>query len=152
MGGSELPVERIEIDQLVVGPNGAYHPGIEHDDAVGQGYGGEPVRDDQHGGLPGDIGDGFAQCQLVERVELRGRFVQQQEPWFAQEGARDGDALALTTGKRQPSMAHRGIQTIRQAAQEPHQPGAFHRFEDLGIGHVGRGETQVVAQRSRQDR
>ena len=70
-------------------------PGIEHQDAVGVGDRGQPMRDDE-GGAPGP--------QPVQRaldaglgldIERAGGLVEDQDGRILEDGARDGDALAL---------------------------------------------------------
>ncbi len=76
LGGCELGVERVRGRKSGVCACRAHRPGVHHDDPVGHGDGGKPVRHHEHGGRTGDIGHGVAQRRLVDRVELGGGLVE----------------------------------------------------------------------------
>ncbi|MNL16958.1 hypothetical protein D3C87_1380240 [compost metagenome] len=91
---------------------------IHHQNAVGLQHGGEAMGND-------DGGAGFH--QLIERllhqrfafgIQCGGRFVKKQDRGVAQDGAGNGDALALTAGKRYAALAHLRVITIVQPGDE----------------------------------
>ena len=56
---------------------------------------------------------------LAQRVEMRGRLVEDQDRRVLQEGARDRDALALAAAQRQPALADPRVVALRQPLDEP---------------------------------
>ncbi len=69
------------------------------DDHIGVADGGEPVGDD-------DGGPAFAQCRecgldrgFAFGIECRGGFIEEEDARVAQDGAGEGDALALAAGE-----------------------------------------------------
>jgi hypothetical protein len=81
------------------------------------------VRDDQDRGEPGHVGNGVAQCRLVDRVELGCGLIHQQQPRAAHQRPRDGHSLALAS--RQP-----GAPVADPAGQAVGQPG--HQVAESG--------------------
>ena len=79
--GVRNPIELVVIvggHELGVGADCADFPGVHHHDPVRHGHRRQSMRDDEHGGRPGGVGDRVAQRGLVHRVELGGGLVQQQ--------------------------------------------------------------------------
>src|SRR5437868_6688343 len=68
----------------------------------------------------------FLDQPLAFGVERRGRLVEQQDRRLAQQGAGDGDALALATREARAVLAEEGVEALGQFAQEA-----------LGIGGAG---------------
>ena len=102
LGGGQLGVEGVAGDQLGVGSR-RLDPALVHDDdAVGHGNRGQPVRDDQDRGHERGLGDRLAQRRLVERVELGGGLVQQEQPRAAQQRPRDGHPLGARSPPPRP--------------------------------------------------
>ena len=84
---------------------------IEHDDAIGAAGEVEAVRDQDGGAALHDglvAGDDLA---LGDRIERRGRLVEDQHRRVGQEGARDGDALALAGRERRAALARPASRT-----------------------------------------
>ena len=85
---------------------------IHHDDTIGRAHRRQPMGDD----------DGCAplhqcrQCVLHQPfgsgVQRRGRLVQQQDGRIAQQGARNGDPLALATGQARTAFAQETVQPL----------------------------------------
>jgi hypothetical protein len=97
--------------------------GIHHDDPVGHGDRGQPVRHHQHGDQPGHVGHGFPQRRLVDRVELGGGLIQQQQARSSQQRSRDGDPLPLTAGQPHPAVPDVGLQPVGQLLHHGVEPG-----------------------------
>ncbi len=57
--------------------------------------------------------DGVQDSLLVIEIETAGGLIENQQPWLAQQCARQGDALALPVGEEHPPVPHRGIQPLR---------------------------------------
>src|SRR3954463_3569849 len=67
----------------------------KHDDEVGVLHRCEPVRDHENGAMRHQAFDRLLYQALRFSIECTGRFVENQDRWVAQQGARDRDALAL---------------------------------------------------------
>ena len=63
-------------------------------------------------------------------------------------GAGDGHTLRLSAGQAVTALAHRGIQTLRQARGEGQHPGVAGGGLHLRVGGLGAGETDVLADRA----
>jgi hypothetical protein len=106
---------------------------VQHDNHVGVQNGREPVR---------DANGRAALHQFVERglhgafgfgVERAGGFVQDQNRRVLQNGAGDGEALALAAGKRDAFFADDGVEAL-----------GFLHDEIVGVGVFGGGDDFVV--------
>ena len=92
----------------------------------------------QVGKRGGDLGLAFG-------VERRGGFVEQQQRRVAQDGAGDGDALALAARERDAAFADLGVETLRQRGDESRRMSELGGARDLGVGGVRPAETDIVA-------
>jgi hypothetical protein len=86
----------------------------EHEDAVHGTQGGEAVRDADHGAVLGEVIDGLLHLGLGLRVERGGGFVEHEDRRVADEGARDGDALALAAAQALAAFAEMRVVAVRQ--------------------------------------
>ena len=86
--------------------------------------------------------------RLGRRIEMRGRLVEQQQRRVLQEGAGDRHALRLAAGQAVAALADPGVQAIRQRGGELGDAGAARGLLDLGVGGLGAGEADVVADRA----
>ena len=84
---------------------------------------------------------------LAFGIERRRRLVEQQKRRVAQNGARNGDALALAAGQRDATLADRGVEALRQSGDEARGMGMLGRARDFGIGSLGAAEADIVAHR-----
>ena len=73
------------------------------------------MRDGDHRASAHQAAQGFADRFLGLAVERGGRFVEQQERRVLEEGARDGDALALAAGKLDAALADDGVECLPAA-------------------------------------
>ena len=92
---------------------------------------------------------GLHQC-LAFRIQRRGRFVKQQQWRVAQDGARNGDALALAARQCHAALAERRLETGGQPADEFGGMREICGALDLGIAGLGPAEADVVAGGSRE--
>src|SRR5207253_7786817 len=102
--GLALPVPHAGIEtavreQLLVCPALDDHALVEHDDFVGTDDGGEPVCDDERGAVSRHPVERVLDFLFGMAVERGGGLVEEQDWWGLEDGARDGDALLLATGK-----------------------------------------------------
>ena len=81
---------------------------VDHQDLVRLLYGGEAVGDHQGGARLAQLVDGRLDVAFGLGIQGRGGLVQQQYRGVTQQGAGDGDALALTTGEGGAILADAG--------------------------------------------
>src|SRR6185437_6516787 len=127
---SRLPRQPVHLalDQFAVKPLAAHElvggavldgaAGLQDDDAVEVAHGGEPVGDGDHGAAAHQAGERLADDFLGFTVERRGGFVEQEERRVLEEGAGDGDALALAAGELDAAVADDGAHALRQLLDE----------------------------------
>ena len=78
-------------------------------------------------------------------IQARSGFVQNQDARIGQDGARDGDALALAAGKLHAALAHDGVVFLLEAFGEFVHARDAAGFQDLLFGGIGPGERHVLA-------
>ena len=78
-------------------------------------------------------------------VEAGGGFVEDQDARVGQDGAGDGDALALAAGELDAALADDGVVLLFEVLGELVDAGDAAGFEDLLFGGVGAGEGDVFA-------
>ncbi len=76
-------------------------------------------------------------------VEAGGGFVEDQNSRVGQDGAGDGDALALAAGKFDAAFADDGVVFVFEILGEFVDAGDAAGFEDLFFGGAGAGEGDV---------
>jgi hypothetical protein len=113
-------------------------------DAVGVADGRQAVGDHQGGAALHQPFQRRLHQRLALGVERRGGFVQQQDRRVLQEGAGDGDALALTAGQPQAGLAGAGQIALGQGGDEvvrgggaPRRPRSSAWGAGAAIGDVG---------------
>lgn len=116
----------------------------QHQDAVGMADGRQAMGDDQRGSPVRQ-----AQQRLLHRpfaliVERAGRLVEDQNLRILEEGAGDGDALALAARKLDAALADIGIIALGQSDDEVVRIGGPGRRFQFGIAGVGPAVAQVV--------
>ena len=84
-------------------------PAVEHDDLVGIAHGLQAMRDHDDRLAARQLGDGALQVALVLRVDVGGGPVEDDDGRVLQDGARDGEALALAARQRGPPSPRRGV-------------------------------------------
>src|SRR5262249_14979831 len=83
---------------------------LHHHDAVEAAHGGEPMRDRDQGAPVHQLAQRIADRLLAIGVERRGRLVEQQDRRVLEEGAGDGDALALPARELDAAVADEGVE------------------------------------------
>ena len=91
----ELSVEPALGEELLVRAAFGDAALVEDDDAVGVADGREAVGDDDGGALRLEAREGAAHRLLVDRVQMRGRLVEDEDGRVLEDGPGDRDALAL---------------------------------------------------------
>ena len=93
-----------------------------------------PVRDQHDNGAARlEVDDGLAQGDLALGVEIGIRLVEHDQEGIAIQGARQRDALALTTRERFPTFADRGVVAVGQPENQLVRAGGLGRAQH-GIG------------------
>ena len=67
-------------------------------------------------------------------VEGAGGFIEQQDRRVAQDGASDGEALALAARKTRAGFAEETVDAVGQLAEEAVGMGGFRSGPDFGLG------------------
>ena len=90
-------------------------PVLEDDDPLGAAHRGEPVRDHQRRAAAREEIQGAADRLLADRVQVRGRLVEDQYGRVLEEGTRDGHALALAARELRAALAPEPQRTVAVA-------------------------------------
>jgi hypothetical protein len=90
----------------------------------------------------------FLDHRLILRIDRRERLVQYQDRRVAQEGAGDGDALALAAGELDAPLAHQGGVAPGQGHDEVVGIGGARRGLQLRLAGLGLAEAQVLFHRA----
>ena len=67
---------------------------------------------------------------------------------WARKARAEGDQLALAGRERLAPLVHDGVEPVGQPVDELGEPDGVDRLVDLGVGRVGPGEGDVVADRA----
>ncbi|AQA24988.1 hypothetical protein BTZ20_5046 [Rhodococcus sp. MTM3W5.2] len=118
---------------------------IENDDLVRVADRGQPVRDGDRGASPADGVERGLHCPLRLVVQRAGRLVEDQHPRIAQQGARDRDALLLAAREPVTARADDGVIAVGQGRDQLVHLGVARRRLDVGVGGIGPGVPQVLA-------
>ena len=149
--GQQLAVQRRRVPQLGVRALGDDAAAVEHDDPVGQAQRRRAVGD-QHG-RPRRRARRASEAWmrlLGAGVDRRRGVVEDEHLRVGERGAGEGDALALPARQREAALADDGVVAVRQLEDEVVGLGDAGRGLDLGVGGVGPGEGDVLADRRRE--
>ena len=111
---------------------------LHHQDAVEAAHRGQPVRDGDDGAAVHEAAERFADQLLRFAVERGGRLVEQQQRGVLQEGAGDGDALALPARQADAAISDQRVEPLRQLLDELAAAGRFRGLPDLVVVASGR--------------
>ena len=90
------------------------------------------------------LADGVEDTGLVVDVEGVSGFVEDEQRGLAQEGAGEGDALALAAGEEDAAVADDGFEAAGEIVDEG-GGGAGEGVAEVGIGGAGLGPEEVLA-------
>src|SRR6185437_2685251 len=107
----------------------------------------EAVGDDDGGAAFAQVGQGELHRDLALRIERAGGLVEQQDARVAQQGAGQGDALALAPRQALAAGADRGFVAQRQGGDEVGGGGGAGGGFDLRLGGVGAAHADVGGDR-----
>ena len=137
--------------QLGVGAGGNDATLLHHHDALRLLYGRQAVRNDQRRAATHQRLQRILDRALALRIQCRGRFVEQQDGRVAQDGAGDGDALALAARQADAALAQEGAVAVGQRLDEGGGVGGDRGGPDLGIGRLGPAVADILHRRGRED-
>ena len=125
------------------------HPAaVQHQDAVAADHARQAVRQHQRGAALHQPVQRLLDHRLVLGVDRGQRLVQHQDRRVAQQGAGDGDALALAAGQLHALLADHGPIALRQRLDEAVDVGGAGGGLDLGLGRVRPAHADVVLDRA----
>ena len=101
----QLAVPAFQLQQLFVGPPLDDLAVLEHENLIGALDGREPVRDHERRASAPERLQPVLDEPLAFAIEARGRLVEDQDLRIGEDGARDGDALALAARQPHPALA-----------------------------------------------
>src|SRR5215472_8597798 len=105
----QVGVAALGSDQLLVRPVLNESSPFERDDPIGSAHGRQAVGNDEHGSSGCDLLHVLLDRPLTFVVERAGRFIEDQNAWIANQGARDGDPLSLASRKAAAALAYDGV-------------------------------------------
>ena len=121
------PIERCiaaaGLDQFVVGAVLDEAAPLDGDDAIRHAHGGQPMRDDEHRSAVGDLRHVLLDDALALVVERARRLVENQDARIGDQGAGDGDALALPAGQAAAALADDRVVAFGQFEDEVMRAG-----------------------------
>ncbi len=118
LGLDQEPVGAAPFDQFLVGAALDDLAVAEHQDAVGMAHGGQAVGDDQAGAAAHQALERLVDQPLALGIQRGGGLVEQQDARIGENGAGDGDALALAAGKFGAARADEGVIALGQRGDE----------------------------------
>ena len=121
---------------------------VDDEDAVGVADGGEAVGDEEGGSSLHEGFEGLLDETLALGIEGAGGFVEDEDGRVAEDGACDGDALALTAGELDAAVADGGLVTLGEGLDEGVGVGETGGLFDLGLGGPGSTVGDVVGDRT----
>ena len=104
---------------------------FEDQDLIGAADGREAVGDDEGGAALAQIPKAFLDQRFALAVEAGGGFVEDQDARVGQDGAGDGDALALPARELDAPLADNRVVPVGEALDEPVRVGDAADFFDL---------------------
>ena len=114
-------------------------------DLVGPGRDGIPVRDEEKGLAAAEAAEEAVEQQLLGRgVQRGGGLVEDQDPAVAQQGAGDGDALALSLAQARALLAAGRVKPLGQVEDEV-RDGGVQGVPQLLVRGVGAGQQEILA-------
>ena len=120
---------------------------VEYGNAIGCPDGRESVGDEDGGAIFHQFVEGYLQCPFGCIVQCAGRLVEHQDGRVAQYCPRDGETLLLTAGEPVSAFADEGVVAVVECGDEIVDLRDLCGVLDFGVGGLGFGEAQVLANR-----
>ena len=121
---------------------------VENKDAVGIAHGCQAMGDNEGGAVGGELFQRILDEGLAFRIKGAGCFIEQQDGGIAQNGAGDGDALALAAGQGDAALAHFSVKALGKLFGKLVNTGRNSGGHGGFAGRVGRAEADVVEDRA----
>ena len=118
--------------------------GIDDRDLVGDRGETQPMRHDQHGPRPGHASDRVADDRLAGGIEMRGGFVEDDQPGVGQDRPGDRDALPLPAAQPDPALADGLVVAVREGGDEVVRARLAGGGPHGAVGRAGPGQPDVV--------
>jgi hypothetical protein len=103
-----------------------------------------PVRHQEGGATAAQFPHRFPDFFFRGRVHGAGRVIEKDDPRLNEQGAGDGNALALASAQGDTALSDDGVVALRQFADESVCPGRPGRCLDLAPGSLGASEGDVL--------
>ena len=143
----QLGIEAAAREKAFMGSSLDEAPGIEHCYQLRVAHRRQPMGDDDGGAIAHQLDQRVPHLPLADRVEMRGRLVEDQYRRVLEEGARDRDALALSAGELDAALADTGLEPLGQSGDEVAECRAFEGLRDLRVAGPGLRQSNIGAQR-----
>ena len=91
--------------------------------------------------------EGRADLLLADRIEMRGRFVEDQDRRVLQEGARDRNSLALTARQLHAAFADAGREALGEPVDKLAERRAVDRTPHVRLGYLAPGQPDIRRER-----
>ena len=145
LAGVEVIVAAVELIEGLVG-SAFYDLTLLYDeDLVGSADGGEAVGDDEGGAALHEEIEAVLDHGFGLGVEGAGGFVEDEDAGVGEDGAGDGDALALAAGELDAALAYDGVVLLGETLGELVDAGDAAGVHELLFGGVGATEEDVFA-------
>ena len=128
-----------ELDDLAV---------VDDGDAVGAHRGGEAVGDEDGGAALEQHVERLLDLRLGLEVEVRRGLVEHEDARAGEERPGQGEELPLAGRQRHAALVHGRVEPVGQPVDQVAEPDEPAGLEHLGLGRVGPGEADVLADRA----
>src|SRR6516165_66278 len=116
---------------------------IEHREEVGVANGREPVRNNDRRAVAHQRVEGAANLGFADRIQMRGRLVEDQGRRVLQEGAGNCDALTLPPRQLNAALADHCVETLWEAFDKIGKSCLFEGAMNRGFAGLGPGERDI---------
>ena len=144
LAGVEVVVAALHGVELVVVAALDDEAAFDDEDLVGAADGGEAVGDDEGGAADHELVEAGLNHGLGLGIERAGGFVEDEDAGLGEQGAGDGEALALAAGELDATLADDGVVGLREAQGELVDAGRGAGADELVFGGIGAGEEDVL--------
>ena len=120
---------------------------LHGNDDVGVADGGEAMGDDECGAVGHEPGERPADRHLVDGIEMARRLVEDEDRRVLEEGAGNGDTLALAAGKASATLSKTGVETVSQACHDILEGGVGDGLVEVIVAGIRAGDQDIGLQR-----